>query len=133
MLMAGRARAVRRVAMTPLIDIVFILLLFFILETSFSEFRQMGLALPGASAGSEPGLRALRLEVFADGRIWTQGSTLEVASLGVFLEQRHSTPDTPVIVALAPAVELQLIVDVCDVLRGRGLERVDLRALEGDA
>lgn len=134
MLMAGgRARAVRRVAMTPLIDIVFILLLFFILETSFSEFRQMGLALPGASTGSEPGARALRLEVFADGRIWAEGSTLEVASLAAFLEQRHSAPDTPVIVALAPAVELQLIVDVCDVLRERRLERVDLRALGSDA
>ncbi|MFZ1834277.1 MAG: biopolymer transporter ExbD, partial [Pseudomonadales bacterium] len=63
MLLAGRARGARRVAMTPLIDIVFILLLFFILETSFSEFRQMGLALTGASAGAQSGPVPLRLEV----------------------------------------------------------------------
>ena len=79
MLLAGRARGARRVAMTPLIDIVFILLLFFILETSFSEFRQMGLALTGASAGAQSGPVPLRLEVFADGRIWSGGSTLGVA------------------------------------------------------
>ena len=133
MLMAGRARGARRVAMTPLIDIVFILLLFFILETSFSEFRQMGLALPGASAGAQPGSAPLRLEVFADGRIWSGGSTLGVATLGAFLEPRDSASGTPVIVALAPAVDLQLVVDICDVLREHGRERVDLRALEGAA
>lgn len=131
MLMAGRARAVRRVAMTPLIDIVFILLLFFILETSFSEFRQMGLALPDANAGAQPGSAPLRLEVFADGRIWSGGNTLEVATLAAFLEQHRGLPATPVIIALAPAVDLQLLVDVCDVLREHGRERVDLRPLEG--
>ena len=40
------AHSAKRVAMTPLIDIVFILLLFFILQSNFTQFRELLLPVP---------------------------------------------------------------------------------------
>jgi biopolymer transport protein ExbD len=124
------SRPTRRVAMTPLIDITFILLLFFILETRFSEFRTLWLPLPhpaSVAPGEVP--RALRLEVFADGRIWVEGTALDRAGLDAFLRRRGYTPETPVVLAAEPDVVLQSLVEISDVLRARGLGRIDIRGL----
>jgi biopolymer transport protein ExbD len=116
--------------MTPLIDITFILLLFFILETRFSEFRTLWLPLPlpsSAAPGEAP--RTLRLEVFADGRIWAEGVALDRAGLDAFLRQRGYAPQTSVELAAEPAVVLQSLVEISDVLHARGLSRIDIRGL----
>lgn len=126
-------RPARRVAMTPLIDITFILLLFFILETHFSELRALWLpvAAPEAAAPA-PGeaLRPLRIEVFDDGRLWAGGRTLEASALGDFLASGAWPSATPVVIATASRVPLQTLVGVCDALQRAGLQRIDIRALD---
>lgn len=120
----------KRLAMTPLIDIVFILLLFFILETSFSQFRELSLTRaeqPLAATGSAV---ALRLDIFADGRIWVAGQSLRQESLDAFLRQQRKPAGTPVLLALAGGVDVQSIVAVCDVLHRNRLRRIEMRALE---
>lgn len=128
------AHPAKRVAMTPLIDIVFILLLFFILQTSFSEFRQLTLPLPQkASDGSAEAPQLLRIELAADGRLWIDGATLAAAELGAFLDRRRPPSTTPVVLAAAPAVSVQMLVDLCDTLQARGLHGIDIRGLEARA
>ena len=132
---ARHARSVKRVAMTPLIDIVFILLLFFILQSNFPQFRQLLLPLPAQSGGAQSGgaqaaPRQLRVEVGADGRLWVDGVTLAAAELGAFLDRRRLPAATPVVLAAAPAVPVQLLVDLCDTLQARKLSGIDIRALE---
>jgi biopolymer transport protein ExbD len=127
-------RPARRVAMTPLIDIVFILLLFFILETRFSEFRALWLPLPAAApSAGEPPPRTLRLEVFASGRIWVAGASLDLATLGPFLARGGYAADTPVVLAAEPEVRLQALVAIADLLQAHGLQRLDLRPLQDTA
>jgi biopolymer transport protein ExbD len=127
---ARHARSVKRVAMTPLIDIVFILLLFFILQSNFTQFRQLLLPLPAESGGAQAAPRQLRIEVGADGRLWVDGVTLAAAELGAFLDRRRLPAETPVVLAAAPAVPVQLLVDLCDTLQARKLSGIDIRALE---
>jgi len=123
-------RAARRVAMTPLIDIVFILLLFFILETSFTEFRQLWLPLPESTRGAASETRPLELQLFPDGRIWTGGRTLERGALEAYLREMHYASDTVVVLELHSDVSLQSVVDVCDSLHARGLHGIDIRGLD---
>ena len=127
---ARHARSVKRVAMTPLIDIVFILLLFFILQSNFTQFRQLLLPLPAESGGAQAAPRQLRIEVGVDGRLWVDGVTLAAAELGAFLDRRRLPAATPVVLAAAPAVPVQLLVDLCDTLQARRLSGIDIRALE---
>lgn len=62
----------RRVSLTPLIDVVFILLVFFMLETTF--LREGGVTVSGAqSEGGAPTSRRLAIELFDTSTVWVNG------------------------------------------------------------
>ena len=62
----------RRVSLTPLIDVVFILLVFFMLETTF--LREGGVTVAaGQSGGGTPGARRLSIELFDTTTVWVNG------------------------------------------------------------
>ena len=62
---AGRRREL--ISLTPLIDVVFILLVFFMLASSFLDWRSIELNAPGASSGGSPLEGALLVEIRTDG------------------------------------------------------------------
>ena len=99
-LVSRHSRPVRRISLTPLIDIVFILLLFFILETNFLGLGELALNLPRQEEGTESRQQALQIQVFADGRLWLAGQSLTITSLIEHLGANGYASDTPVVLAV---------------------------------
>lgn len=126
--MADLLRARKRgkpVPLTPLIDIVFILLVFFMLQTRFLRPGSMALELPGQSPGAG-GATTLLVELHASGALWVDRARVEPGGLGRYLDGRAGRPHEAVI-ATDPGVRLQRVVDVMDVLNAHGVGRVSLR------
>lgn len=127
---------VRRISLTPLIDIVFILLIFFVLETSFLQIRELGLNLSVSRSAGEVSSRPIDLQLMEDGRIWIQGRSLTVETLSGFLEQQQErqqlSDDTSVFISASDEVSLQLIVSVMDQLQQKGISRIRIGSLEED-
>jgi biopolymer transport protein ExbD len=130
LLTSRHARPVRRISLTPLIDIVFILLLFFILETNFLGLGELALNLPPKQQGSESKQQALKIQVFADGRLWLSGQSLTMASLVDHLAGTGYAADTPVVLLVEDAVRVQQLVSLVDTLDGHSLTRVQVVPLE---
>jgi len=121
--------SIRRISLTPLIDIVFILLLFFILESNFLQFGELVFNTPEPEdTGSSP-IQAMELQVFADGRIWLEGHALQAASLDEYLSARDYDSATPVFVRADEALPVQLLVRVVDVLQGHALTNLQILAM----
>jgi biopolymer transport protein ExbD len=121
---------VRRISLTPLIDIVFILLLFFILESNFLQFGELVFNTPTQEdTGSAP-LSVMELQVFADGRIWLDGRSLQASSLDTYLAEKNFDSATPVFVRVHDELPLQQLVRVVDVLQGHALTNLQVLALE---
>ncbi len=58
----------KRLSMTPLIDVIFLLLLFFMLSSTFSRFAEVEITAGGsAAASSTPPAKLLFLRLSADG------------------------------------------------------------------
>jgi biopolymer transport protein ExbD len=142
-LASTRSRRPHRLGLTPLADLVFILLIFFILETSFVEFRQLDFQQPQPqkmveaegqgeqpAAGQDP--EVLEIQVFASGRLWLAGEALSTDRLAAFLQARNPDPQTLVLVSSEPTVPAQLLVDVLDELHDAQLARVLVRELGAD-
>jgi biopolymer transport protein ExbD len=127
---AGRSRTIRRISLTPLIDIVFILLLFFILETNFLQLGEIGLNLPETESEGKARTPAIVLQLFADGNIWTQGKTLTLETLSVYLVQKELSGETPIVLAAADPVSVQTLVDVIDLLQEQTLHNLQVVRLE---
>ena len=121
---AAFRRRRRRIGIAPLIDVVFILLLFFMLTTNFTHWRQWPLAVSAeASAARSDDARALLLR--ADGLLRHGGRAFagdRPEALRAFV--REAPADLYVIDA--DGVSTQTLVDWLDRLRRAGGARLAL-------
>jgi len=106
---------------TPLIDVVFILLVFFMLATSFAQYRLIGVETPRETEISADQAGAVVILLEADGGVQFDGDPIDPAALG---------PAVAGIIAIDPlrgflvrpqeGVELQRAVTAYDVAREAG-------------
>lgn len=120
----GRRRNL--ISLTPLIDVVFILLVFFMLASSFLDWRSITLDAP-KQTGTSPSLeRALLIEVRTDG-LRLAG---EVMALGRIADRAAAAiakkPDRPVLVRPDDGVPVQDVVVVVDALAAAGVGNLSL-------
>lgn len=107
------------ISLTPLIDVVFILLMFFMLASSFMDWRAIELNVPQQAAGSTME-GSLLVEVRADG-VRLSGQTLSPAALAERVAERlQEDPQRAVLVKPAAGVPLQQTIRVLDRLVAAG-------------
>ncbi|MGF1609918.1 MAG: ExbD/TolR family protein [Kiloniellales bacterium] len=122
-------RAPRRrslITLTPLIDVVFILLVFFMLASSFLDWRSIALNAPARSTGGTSIEGALLVELRPDGlRLAGEILSLDqlVARIGERLAQR---PEQRVLLKPSAGVALQEAVSVLDRLAAAGVTDLSL-------
>ncbi len=118
----------RLISLTPLIDVVFILLLFFMLASNLTRLHAVPLdaqASQQTQAEDEP---ALLLRIQADGQLDLNGELVSAALLPELLrEQLRRAPDLRVLVQPDDAVPLQVTLGVFDRLAAAGVPRLRLR------
>lgn len=120
----------RRISLTPLADLVFILLVFFILETSFTEFRELAFNVPEEKEQGESAGQVLSLELFADGKMWAQGEAISLSDFGAYLDAAQFAAETAITIAVQDKVALQLLVNTMDQLKSRDLEKIQIAPLQ---
>ena len=118
---AGVSRSGRLIRLTPLIDMVFILLVFFMLASSFLEWRTIVLQPPQQARPGGPMEGAYLVEVNADG-LRLSGQAISPQTL----EERARAwadmrPARPVLVKPGAGVALQEAVRVIDLLASAGI------------
>ena len=119
--------AARPIALTPLIDVVFILLVFFMLASSFLDWHAVDLKLSGAAAGSERPGESLLVQVTEGGGLRLNGAEHSMAALEAEVARRVTgRPDLPVILRPGPGVSLQRAVTVMDLLKRAGVADLSL-------
>ncbi|MEQ8829357.1 MAG: biopolymer transporter ExbD [Alphaproteobacteria bacterium] len=117
----GRRRAA--ISLTPLVDVVFILVIFFMLASSFTRTNSLGLVPPAQSraSGSAAVDDVLVLELLGQGRYKLDGQAVEAGALSAGIRE-----DGRRRILLRPLDEaaLQDMVTVLDIT-----ERLDLDAV----
>ena len=104
--------------MTSLIDVIFLLLLFFMLSSTFSKFSEIDLIAAGSSSAASSDRPPLFLRLSPDG-LSLNGAEVTLTTLDDALTPEADS-DTPrvLIVALADGVTAQRLTDLLVVLRG---------------
>lgn len=115
-----------RWGLAPLVDVVFLLLVFFMLVSSLQDVHSLAVHAPATAAGS--GMEdAVLLRVLEDGRLNLDGSPVDVVELTVKIKNHLSrNPEQTVWVRPAARVPLQRLVDVLDRLHASGVRHVKL-------
>ncbi len=122
----GRRRG--RLPLTPLIDVVFILLIFFMLASSFADWRSLRLAVAGPSGAAPSAEGAMLVDLRPEG-LRLGGATVSAEAFEARLAARLAAePDLRVLVRPAPGVDVQGAVALTDRLEALGVSRAALMA-----
>ncbi len=134
------------VKMTPMIDVIFLLLIFFVCTASFQMLEEVlptNLSLPGSVSAQAPpdeeieDLDEMVVEVFwRDGRPAWRINARDYTSLadirGVLAAVAKVKIDLPVILDVEGDVPLENAIDVYDLCRRAGLEKIQFAASAGN-
>jgi len=100
----GRRRVRRLLDLAPLVDVVFLLLVFFLLATRFDRDRALPLEIASTSASRPPPEEApLDIELLDDGGLRLDGRPLDPGSLASVIEAAGNRP-----VTLRPGADVAL-------------------------
>jgi len=121
-----------RIEIIPMIDIMFFMLVFFIMIT-LHMIPDAGLRtrLPSSASAAHLPPPKVTVTLAADGGVSVDGHALDTAALTALLAKRPDPAHTVVTIAGAKDVALQKLVDVMDACRAAGVTQVSLAAQPG--
>lgn len=116
---------------TPMLDIVFIMLIFFIVTTSFVKEIAMDVNRPSNAPVKEKDLSdVIAIEILPSGEILVQKRLTDIRAVRANIESAlASKPDATVVVISDRDADAGLLVQVIDQARVAGAESVSLAAM----
>ena len=124
----SRRRDLAEINVTGLVDIIFILLIFFVLTTSFSQSAGVQIELPSAQAADQQfSSDDFIVTLTADGQLLVQGEALDLGALRSRLERFVATkPKGALIVQADAEVAHRRVVEVIDAAKAVGLKSLGI-------
>jgi len=116
------------VSLTPMIDVVFLLLIFFMVTTTFSKETSIKIQLPQADGEeAEPNKQRVRLTIGKEGKIYINDRPLENQSLATLTKELSavgSDKQTPLIINADANAPIQSAISVLDVAKKVGFKSI---------
>ncbi|MGD7034072.1 ExbD/TolR family protein [Methylotuvimicrobium buryatense] len=115
--------------LTPLIDMVFILLIFFIVTSSFVKESGMEVNRPSAKTAERQEKGNIIISVTKAGEIWIDRRKVDVNALRANVERLHAeNPEGSVVIAADRDARTELLVQALDQSRLAGVSNVSIAA-----
>lgn len=127
-LLAAESHRRSAISLTPLIDVVFILLLFFMLSSTFSPLSALSVtASSSGSAESQAEVKPLIIHIVDAKVLRISGASYHYAENGDIPPlQRAIIDKAPVMVRAEPTASVQHVVDILAFLEQQGLSNLHL-------
>jgi biopolymer transport protein ExbD len=116
------------VNMSPLIDCVFLLLIFFIVTTVFVEETGVEIQKPQAASSQQMEKESIMIAITDQGRIVFGGREIPLHSVRGLVKRQLQDPETPVLLMADGSVPTRLLVEVLDECKLAGANRVSVAA-----
>ena len=128
---SGRQRSKQELNVAPLIDVVFLLLIFFMLASTFIEPKSVELMLGSGTTQTVTAVDPLEIDVATDGSIKLNGLRLSVEQLTVEIAARiKGDPNRIVTIRAEAEIPVQRLIQVMDQVRSAGTNKLRLSAPE---
>ena len=119
-----------KIDVVPLIDVLMVLIVFFLVTMQFTDLRAINVKLPKIeSAGSNLIRNELVISIKDDGMIFVNGSESTTISLGKILQTSAKLPVKPMVLVVADEnVPLKHVTEVVDLCRLNNFEDFRLQS-----
>ncbi|MYL24491.1 biopolymer transporter ExbD [Halomonas alkaliantarctica] len=119
------------VNLTPMLDVVFIMLIFFIVTTSFIKESGVEIERPESSAATPRPDAQVLVAVTPEGAVWVDGNPVDLHRVGQTVADMVTDEGSVVIQADRDATT-GVLIEVMDRLRSAGVEQVAVAASRGE-
>ena len=134
MKVSNRKKRGTAVDLTPMIDVVFQLILFFLVSTTFAILPAINVNLPESETAQGADIAGITITIQSNGKMWFNDEQVSVSTLGKklasFDTEGKKKEEYPVTLEADENVTNGSIVKVFDVLRTEGFVSVNLRTTD---
>jgi len=118
---------------TPMLDIVFIMLIFFIVTTSFVKETGIDINRPSANTAEKKPRGNILIAINSNGEIWIAKRRVELRSVRANVERLHAeNPEGSVVILADKDSKNGTLVEVMDQVRLAGVKNVSIAAKKDD-
>lgn len=120
------------VDMTPMLDIVFIMLIFFIVTTSFVKEAGIEVNKPKAANQSKQKNANIFIAVKDTGEVWFDKRRVDIERVSAQIEKMLAEQPTEVVIIQADKdAKHGIVVKVMDAIKDAGIDRISIAAAKG--
>jgi biopolymer transport protein ExbD len=117
------------VNLTPMLDVVFIMLIFFIVTASFVKESGIDISRPPAATAERKERGNILIAITANDQLWMDGRQIDPRSLRANIERLYAeNPEGSVVIQADRLSKNGLLVQVMDAARQAGVNSVSLAA-----
>jgi biopolymer transport protein ExbD len=114
---------------TPMLDIVFIILIFFVVSTSFVKESGVDVSRPSAQSSERKERGNIMVAITADNAIWIDKREVDIRAVRAHIERLHAeNPEGAVVIQADENSLTGLLVQVIDQARLAGVSDVSIAA-----
>jgi biopolymer transport protein ExbD len=118
--------------LTPMLDVVFIMLIFFIVTAVFVREPGVEIERPEATTAITPDAASIFVAITPNNEIWIDGGVVEQAAVRAEIERLHSeNPEGSVVIQSDNEASTQALIAVMDAAKQAGVAEVTIAAGEG--
>jgi len=113
--------------LTPMLDVVFIMLIFFIVVASFIKEAGVEVNRPDDNQPENPeDSTSILVEVASDNQIWMENRRVDIRAVRANIQRLLAEdPEAPVTIKVEKGAEAGIVVDVADAARESGVAAVN--------
>ncbi len=117
------------IELTPMLDVIFIMLIFFIVTTSFVKESGIEVNRPNAVSAEKQKRASIFIAIDDKGQIWLRKRKIEIDAVRANIEKLHAeSPEGGVIIQADKKSETGVLVKVMDQIRMAGVKNISIAA-----
>ncbi len=106
---------------TPLVDIILVLLIIFMVTATFIVSPQIKVELPKAATGEPSEPQNFAIVITKDGKLYLDGKEIDIPGIEAYIKERLvNTPDLQAVIAADKQVMHGRVVEMIDLVRKNG-------------
>jgi biopolymer transport protein ExbD len=116
---------------TPMLDVVFIMLIFFIVTASFVKESGIDVNRPEAETATKQQKANILVGIGPDGDVWINRRRVDITSVRANIERLHAeNPQGSVVIQADKEAKTEALIGVMDAARSAGVYNVSIAAEE---
>jgi len=119
------------VDLTPMLDVVFIMLIFFIVTATFIREKGLDVLRPDTNQQQQQSVDAIVISIDANNDVWIEGRVVDERAVRANVERlRAESPEAPVLVQSDRRANTGIVVRTMDQAREAGAVQVSIAAID---